>query len=120
MAISIGSIISRAFNMIWQNRVFWALGLVLTLVSTGVNFQINRPFSMTNFGSDPNAAFQSAFNNSLGAGCVAGLIGLILFFLRPLAEGALIAAADQTRAAHAPTFGQAMAAGRATSGPLLG
>jgi hypothetical protein len=120
MAISIGSILSRSFNMIWQNRVFWALGLALTLLSTGVNFQINRSFSPASFGADPNTAFQSALSSGLGAGCAAGLIGLIFFFLRPLAEGALIAAADQTRAGRAPTFGEAMAAGRAKYGRLLG
>src|SRR3954453_12749464 len=61
MPVSVGNILSRAFQIIINNRVFWALGFVLTLLTGNISFNVNRnPFTTTSSSADVTAAFGAA------------------------------------------------------------
>jgi hypothetical protein len=117
MPISIGNVLSRAFQIVTNNRVFWVLGLLLTLFTGTISFSVNRnPFT---FASNP-ATLNEAVGSSALFGCLTALLTILFFILRAAVEGGLIAAVDRTERGAPPTFQQAWRDGQAKMWPILG
>ncbi len=104
MAVDVGAILSRAFQVTFKNPVLWLLGFLVAILSN--NFNTTYRFNAADF--TPNSA--------LGSGILALVILLLviaLFILRAALEGGLIAAAAQGAQDAHPAFRQAWQAGRA-------
>jgi hypothetical protein len=115
MNVDIGSIISRSFNIVFGNRVLWAIGFVLTLLSGGLNFSNGQGTSFSR--TTPNDADLGLIG---GLGCLTVLIAIVFFLIRPAFEAASIYAADRASQGTAPSFSEAFAQGRTRMWRVLG
>src|SRR5438270_9265186 len=102
MPVDIGAVISRSFQLVFQNRVFWALGLVVALLSGTINFNLGAPLGSRGV---VGGTFDSSLAaSSLIASCVTFLLLVVFFVLRMAFEAGLISAGDQAARGPAPSF----------------
>jgi hypothetical protein len=104
MAVDVGAILSRAFQVTFKNPVLWLLGFLVAILSN--NFNTTYQFNAADF--TPNSALGSSI-----LALVILLLVIALFILRAAFEGGLIAAADRGAQDAHPTFREAWQTGRA-------
>lgn len=99
MSIDYGRLISRSWQITWQNRALWLLGLIIALTSGGGG---SSNFNMRGSGQAPFAGNMdfATFWARYGVLIIIGIlllivIGIALTFVRAAAEASLIAAADR-------------------------
>ena len=67
MAIDFGALISRTFQIVWKYKVLWVLGLLVTLLSTSINFSYNtNTFNRFNTTAQPDIAALAGGSALLG------------------------------------------------------
>ena len=104
MAVDVGAILSRAFQVTFKNPVLWLLGFLVAVLSN--NFNTTYRFNAADFTPD------SVLGSSILA-LVILLLVIALFILRAAFEGSLIAAADRGAQDAHPTFREGWQIGRA-------
>lgn len=104
MAVDVGAILSRAFQVTFKNPVLWLLGFLVAVLSN--NFNTSYRFNAADFTPD------SVLGSSILA-LVILLLVIAFFILRSAFEGGLIAAADRGGQDAHPTFREAWQTGRA-------
>src|SRR5712692_4957503 len=111
MPVSIGAILSRAFQIVINNRVLWALGLLTILFTTQVSLSLNPGFNT----STTSLLYRNSTLTSISTclGCLSFLLFLGFFILRAAFEAGLVSAGDRTAQGSPPTLREAWAAGRA-------
>ena len=130
-----GATISRAFNVVLKNRALWFLGFLAALAG-GSGTSLNLPsgnFGGTGTGTGPNEIppemqrFFDALQENIGAiiagvaglVCVLLVISLVLWVIRPIAEGGLIGGVDQIEREGTTSFGQSWRIGASKFWPLF-
>jgi hypothetical protein len=114
-----GSILSRAWRIVWNNKFLMVLGFLSALGGGGVGGGNGSRF---NFGGDevtlsPRVAedvgrFVSGYGALLaGLACVLFVVFIILWLLRLTAQGGLISAAARIDSGETVTFSEAFSAG---------
>lgn len=94
MPIDYGNLITRSWNIAWRHRVLWLFGFIIALLSGNANLRTNN-INVSNNTFNPQQ-FLAQYAVLLIAGALLLIaIGIVLSFIRALAEAALIAAADQ-------------------------
>ncbi len=115
-----GEIITRAWNITWNNKFLWVLGFLAALTSGSSNNNSFR-YSMNegDFISDPQTAAQMSALAMLLM-CVFGIIGLILWVLSVIARGGLIDSVNRIDDGEKVTLGEAFSAGVSAIWRLIG
>ncbi|MDW8352792.1 MAG: hypothetical protein RML99_12855 [Anaerolineae bacterium] len=131
-----GTTISRAFNIVLQHRVLWILGFLASLTSgvSSTGNSLNVPggtFTPANPSGELPPEIQRLIEQltadpGVGIGALAGLLcavlllGLVLWIISIIAQGALIGGVRQIEEASSTSFGQAWSVGVNRFWPLLG
>lgn len=123
-----GNILSRAWQIVWQNKFMIVLGFLAALGSSGGGGGGGRNMSFDNsdFEAFPDVANQAeAFFTEfwpllLAAACFFFLLGLVLWVIGLAAQGGLIHAAARLDAGEKLTFGEAFRGGWSKIGRLIG
>jgi hypothetical protein len=119
MAIDFGALVSRTFQVVWKYKVLWVLGLIVTLLSTNINFSYNaNTFNRFNTTAQPDIS--TAFGGSALLACLAFILLIIFFFVRAGFEAGLIIAGDRAALDRPPTLQEAWAQGRTRMWPIIG
>src|SRR5689334_14461083 len=119
MAIDFGALVSRTFQILWRYRVLWALGLIIMLLSTNLNFSYNAgSFNQFNTLNRPDVAALAGGSALLA--CVAFILYVIFFFVRAGFEAGLIIAGDRAAQDRPPTLQEAWALGRTRMWSIIG
>lgn len=118
--------IRRGFEHTWNNKFLWALGFLAALGSAGGGFS-NSNYSID---SGNSAAIESMMTperiaalsaGALAFGCIAFIVGIILWLVSLSARGGLIGAVAQLeRGSAKPSFGSAFRMGWRRVGRLVG
>jgi hypothetical protein len=123
-----GDILSRAWNIVWNNKFMLVLGFLAALGTGGGSGGANANFS---FGSgqfevsprsaDDIAGFFARFGPLiLGLVCLIFVVGIVLWLIRLTAQAGLISAAARIDAGESVSFGQAFSAGTGKLGRMVG
>jgi hypothetical protein len=119
MAIDFGALVSRTFQILLRYKVLWVLGLIVTLLSTNVNFSYNaNSFNRFSTASEQDVAALAGGTGLLA--CVAFILYVIFFFVRAGFEAGLIIASDRAAQDRPPTLQEAWALGRTRMWPIIG
>jgi hypothetical protein len=119
-----GATISRAFRIMWDNKVLWILGFLAALGGGGTGGNFQGP-QFTNRLSSSNLAPFAADPSLILAGaslffCLILILGVALFVVGIIARGGLIAGVQQIETEGKTTFGHAWAIGAERFWRLLG
>ena len=121
-----GLLLSRSWNIVWKNKFLFLLGFLAALGGGGGSNSTSS-FDSSNFsttGRDFASEIETFFSTYgallLGAGCLAVIIGLVLWLVRLTAQGSLIASVVSLDAGESVTLGQAFSAGLGKLKRLVG
>lgn len=135
--MNFGDILTRAFRLVWRNRVLWFLGVLASCAGGGGggggSFNVPGNNSGSSSGSSGNAdrvmrdVVQWFQNNVetvlviiLVLVCVLALVGFIFWVIGILGRGALVAAVDQLEAMGRTSFREAWQGSTQYWRPLVG
>ncbi len=115
-----GKILTRAWEITWRYKYLWILGFLAGEAAggggggSGVNYQFNNR-------DVPNMRVPPEVSGLLvGLGCLAFLVGIVLWVLSVMARGGLIAAVDEIEKGGRLTLGEAFRAGARRFWTLFG
>lgn len=129
--MDIGRILSRSASLVWRNRALWLLGFLAALGSGGGgggNANVNLP-SGSGSGRGGTLPGLPALNDLqmqailvavLALICVLGILSLVFAIVGLMANGGLIAGADEADETGRTTFGRAFSRGAGRFWSLLG
>jgi hypothetical protein len=121
-----GKILSRAVNIVWENKFLILLGILVALGSgsipngsggNGNDQQFGEPGQFPRL-DDEIAGLAAGL--AVGLICVALIVGIALWVVSTIARGGLIAAVDTIESGGRSTFSQAWSAGWQRIWTLLG
>lgn len=124
-----GNLLSRAWQIVWNNKFLFVLGFLAGLGSGGGGRgggNANFNFGQGDFDLPPGAIqdlgrFASRFGPLIaGLVCLLFIISIVLWLVRLVAQGGLISAAARIDAGEKVTFSQAFSAGTGKLGRLVG
>ena len=132
--MDISSILSRSINIVWRNKALWLLGFLVALGSggggSGSNFNLPSSSGSGSGGSGtPGLPSMPRLNDQQIQGilvavvallCVFAILGIIFAILGVIANGGLIAGADDADATGKMSFGSAFKRGSARFWSLVG
>lgn len=132
--MDISSILSRSFNIVWRNKALWVLGFLVALGSggggSGSNFNFPSGSGSGSGGSGtPNLPNLPRLNDQQIQGilaavvalvCVFAILGIIFAIVGVIANGGLIAGADDADATGKMSFGAAFKRGSTRFWSLVG
>ena len=132
--MDISSILSRSINIVWRNKALWILGFLVALGSggggSGSNFNFPSGSGSGSGGSGtPGMPSLPRLNDQQIQGilvavvallCVFAILGIIFAVLGVVANGGLIAGADDADATGKMSFGSAFKRGSARFWSLVG
>lgn len=115
-----GHIISRGWNITWNNKWLWILGFLAGLTSSrsSSNFQSN--FNGSDFQSVSPEKLAAASGVILGLVCLGFMVYIILALVSLVARGGLITAVDKLNRNEETSLGEAFSAGVAKIWTLVG
>lgn len=106
-----GNLITRAWNITWNNKFLWVLGFLAALTSAGSNSNsFQQSYNQSDFANNPEL-FMAIGAAVLVLTCVFMIIGLILWLLSIAARGGLIDGVNRIDDGEAVTLKQAFSAG---------
>lgn len=111
-------LLTRAWNITWNNKYLWVLGFLAALGQGGSNSSFRGGDTTPSTGGTPfpdmpdfNAFWQENMVLIIGLGCLLFIIGLALWLLRLTAQGGLIAGVKQIEGGQKSSLGQSFGAG---------
>src|SRR5437763_15504823 len=121
MNFDFGGNLRRAWQITWQHKILWLLGILSAIGASRASLNFRGPSFTNNF--NPNAPdffprLQRNFPNLnqsafiaivLGALCLILIIGLVLYVLHVIGRGGLIGGVQQADTTGQISFGQAWA-----------
>ena len=114
-----GEIITRAWNITWNNKFLWVLGFLAALTSIGSNSNsIQNSYNESDFANPQMAAQMGAL--IFGLMCVFMIIGIVLWLLSVAARGGLIDGVNRIDDGETVTLGEAFSAGTSAIWRLIG
>lgn len=115
-----GELVTRAWNITWNNKFLWVLGFLAALTSAGSNGNsFQNSMNESDFVNNPEMAAQIGALVMLLM-CVFMIIGLILWLLSVAARGGLIAGVNRIDDGEKITLGEAFSAGTSKIWRLIG
>jgi hypothetical protein len=115
-----GNIITRAWNITWNNKFLWVLGFLAALTSAGSNSNsFQQSYNQSDFANNPEL-FMAIGAAVLVLTCVFLIIGLILWLLSIAARGGLIDGVNRIDDGEAVTLKEAFSAGFKSVWRLIG
>ena len=121
-----GNLLSRAWNIVWNNKFMFVLGFLAALGgggnggSAGSNFRVGPRGVPSDFSAEVERFFAQFGPLFLGLACLGLLLVVVFWLIRLAAQGGLISAAARIDAGEKVTFGQAFSAGTSKLGRLIG
>lgn len=116
-----GNILSRSWNIVWNNKFLWALGFLVALGSAGSSGNSGRSFSQQFESSEINPDVLAGVGVMMfGLVCIGLLLGLVLYLVSLAANGGLISAVARLDDGEKVTLGEAFGAGTGAIGRLFG
>ncbi len=114
-----GEIITRAWNITWNNKFLWVLGFLAALTSIGSNSNtFQNSYNESDFANPQMAAQMGAL--IFGLMCVFMIIGIVLWLLSVAARGGLIDGVNRIDDGETVTLGEAFSAGTSAIWRLIG
>lgn len=115
-----GEIITRAWNITWNNKFLWVLGFFAALTSVGSNSNsFQNSFKESDFAQNPEMlATMGVMITALM--CVLLIIGIIMWLLSIVARGGLIDGVNRIDDGETITLGEAFSAGTSAIWRLIG
>jgi len=133
ISLDFGNVLTRAWNIVWKNRVLWLFGLLASCGrggggggGGGTSFDPNNPPITPDGQFVMPPEFEQMFGNIdptifiITIICLALLISVIVLIIQTLGTGGLIGGIDRADAAGAVSFGDAWSVATAKFLPLLG
>ncbi len=132
--MDIGNIISRSANIVWRNKALWLLGFLVALGSgggggTSFNLPSGTGSGSGGTGNIPGLPNLPRLNEQQIQGivvgvvallCILGIVGLIFAIVGVIANGGLIAGADEADATGKTGFRRSFSRGAGRFWSLLG
>jgi hypothetical protein len=121
-----GKLLSRAWNIIWNNKFMMVLGFLAALGAGGGGTNFNFNLGGGDFDLPPGVAqnlermLEQMAPLFVGLGCLVLLLGIAVWLLRLAAQAGMIDAAARIDAGEKMTFGRAFNAGLARLLPMVG
>jgi hypothetical protein len=121
-----GKLLSRAWNIIWNNKFMIVLGFLAALGAGGGGTNFNFNLGGGDFDLPPGVAqnlermLEQMAPLFVGLGCLVLLLGIAVWLLRLVAQAGMIDAAARIDAGEKMTFGMAFNAGLARLLPMVG
>jgi hypothetical protein len=117
-----GRILSRAWEIIWENKFLWVLGFLVALGSSGGGGSFQTNFNSGGSGTSPQ--MQNLLDQYgvllAGLGCLLVIIALIFWLVRMVAEAGLISSVERIEEGGKLTLGEAFGSGRPFLGRMVG
>jgi hypothetical protein len=136
ISLDYGSVLTRAWNIAWKNRVLWLFGILASCGrggggnggggGGGTNFDPNNPPITPDGQFVMPPEFEQTFGNIdptifiITIICLALLISVVVLIIQTLGTGGLIGGIDRADATGSVNFGEAWGVATAKFLPLLG
>jgi hypothetical protein len=119
-----GKLLSRTWNIVWNNKFMFVLGFLAALGGSGGGSNFN--YRLDSGSIPPNIEqnierFLAQYGGLLiGLGCLALILAIVFWLVRLAAQAALIDAAPRLEAGEKMTLGAAFSSGTARLGRFIG